>query len=496
MLLAVLLTAVSPLSSVQAATVPSPYAYGDADEDGDVDAADFSSVRQIVLGKSVVVPSADADVDGDVDAADFSSVRQIVLGKSSATARYDATYDFSTGSGINRWAKSKGLSELPPVLNGTFDTESTGWVEATTEQYANISEEHTTAWTIEASSYAAIQCKFAIDEKANAGDITSIGVYFNGSSEVAGDTLRFWIWNFTDSEWTQVGSGITLSTTCESYHSGWTSWGKVFADYIGTNGKLYLLLVNTASGNDLNVNYLRLEMATPTAYVAPTPTETVVPTSTPTIMPTSTGTPEPTPTATLTAMPTTTPTATPTLEYCETTYDYVGISAASGPHDACYSTIRNMPPPRWLWYWLRTEATDAEYEAISSSDNTRWQTPNPGRMRHVLVTLEMIIEEDPAYIDKIDLVFEGHGESDSDFEIWAYNYAAGKGERIGEKMHIPAGADSTMLRSITSNCGDYVSQDGKVIWGVYEKAKTHRWFTNGYWMAIDYVKLITAYDCP
>lgn len=491
-LLAVLLSMVYPLASVQAATVQSPYSYGDADQDGDVDAADFSTVRQIVLGKSLVVPSADADVDGDVDSADFSMVRQIAMEKASVTARYDAEYDFSTGAGTNRWAKSKSLTDMPPLLSGTFDVEPAGWVEATAEQYLNISEEHTTSWTIDASSYAALQCKFTIDEKEDAGDITSIGVYFNGSSEVDGGTLKFWVWNFVDSGWNQIGSGVTLGTACQSYHSGWTNWGKVFSDYIDFAGKMYVLLVNTDSGSDLHVNYIRLEIATPTAFVAPTPTETVVPTKMPTATPTATGTVVPTPTATVTTMPT----VTPTPEYCQGTYNYVGVTTSSGPHEAYYCAIRNMPPPRWLWYWFRTEASDSEYMAVAASDDARWQTPNPGMYYRALVTFEMVIEEAPDSVNRIDLVFEGYGETGSDFEIWAYNYVTQKGQRVGEKLYIPAGSDSTMVRSITYNCGDYISPDGKVIWGVYQKATTHHWFTDGYWMAIDYVELVTTYDCP
>ena len=497
-LLALLVTGVSA-GTAEAVTQHSGYYYGDADRSGgDLTSMDVLVCNLMVRGDRAVDPAGDCNRDGKVSSMDILFIGLTVSGAKPQVSMLDANYDFSENAGTSRWAKSKSLSELPPVMSGTFDTEPAGWVEATEEEYLNISEEYTTAWTITASSYAALQCKFTVDEKEDAGDITSIGVYFNGSSEVDGDILKFWAWNFADSEWNQIGSGVALTTTCNSYHSGWTSWGKVFSNYIDSTGRLYILIVNTASSSDLHVNYIRLEIATPTPFIAPTPTETVGPTVMPTATPTTTVTVDPTPTATLTAVPT----ATPTQEYCQETYNYVGVTRCSGPHDAYYCSIRNMPPPRWLCCWLKNEASNSEYAAIAASDDARWQTPNPGRKNHALVTFEMVIDEVSTSLSKVDLVFEGQGEADSDFEIWAYNYATGKGERIGKKMHIPAGSDSTMVRSITDNCGDYISPDGKVIWGVYQKATTdhshhsHHWFTDGYWMAIDYVELVTTYDCP
>ena len=479
--------------TVSAATQDSGYYYGDANlSGGGLTNIDILFADLMIRGTRALDAVADCNQDGQVTNIDILFVDLTIRSLRVHQTMMEAKYDFSDRAGSSRWAKGKSLSELPPALNETFDGDPSGWVEATAQQYTNISEEQTTIWTITATSYAALQCKYTIDEGPDAGDITSIGVYFNGSSEADGDTMKFWAWNFDSAEWSEIGSGVTLSTTCESYHSGWTAWGKVFGNYINADANLYILIANTESGSDLNVNYLRLDIVTPTPFIAPTPTETAVPTAMPTATPTTTVTIEPSPTATSTAVPT----VTPTPEYCQETYNYVGVTASSGPPEAYYSAIRNMPPPRWLWYWFRAEAADSEYAAIAASDDSRWQTPDPGRKNHVLVTFEMIVQTDPAAVSQIDLVFEGYGEADSYFEIWAYNYAAGKGECIGEKVHIPAGSDGTIIRSITSDCGDYISQDGKVIWGVYEKATTHHWFTNGYWMAIDYVELVTTYDCP
>ena len=519
MICGVMFVFVSSLASVQAATVESPYEYGDASEDGSIDSFDLAIIQNMILEKSPVYPSGDANADGSIDSFDLAIIQNIILQRSSAVTRYDAAYDFSIGAGTVRWTKSSSLSDLPPVLANTFDTDPGNWIEATSENYINISEEHTTVWTIVASSYAALQCKFTVDEQADASDITSIGVYFNGSAEVGGDILKFWVWDFTTAEWKQIGTGVSLSTSNESYHSGWTTWGKVFANYIDINGSIYILIVNNTPGSDLNVNYIRLDLVTPTPSVAPTPvsTETVLPTSTPqstetvvialTPTPTATETvviaPTPTPTATETVVitPTPTPTATetvvvtptPTSVYCEHTYDFINVTRSSGPHDAYYLSVYNMPPPKWRWYLLKTEATDEEYAAISASDDSRWQAPNPGCSLHALVTFEMVVEEDPASISKIDLVFEGYGQVRSDFEIWAYNFAKGKGERIGTRMDIPTGSDSVMIRSITSHCSDYINDDGKVIWGVYEKETNHH--SDGYWMAIDYVKLVATCAC-
>ncbi len=482
----VIISILLPFGLVQAATEDSGYDYGDANRSGAITTTDRAYLNQMLLGQRPVDPAADANMDGRLTTTDRSWLNQVISGVRAPVAMLLAAYDFSQGSGDTRWAKSNSLSDLPPTLSDTFDSDPTGWVEATAGQYINISEEHTTVWTIAAASSAALQCKFTVDERANAGDITSIRVYFNGSSEASGDVLKFWVWNFGSEEWKEIGSGVTLSTDNESHNSGWTKWGKVYGQYIDSNDYMYVLLVNTASGNSLNVNYVNLELSTPTGSV--TPVKTPTPTATVIVEPTAT----PNPTATQTVAPT--PTLTPSD--CENVYNYVGISAGSGPHSAFYINIWNMPPPRWLYYLCKVELTDTDYQDIAASDDARWETSRPGWGAHVLVMMEMRVDEAPETVERIDLLFEGYGEAGSDFEIWAYNYVTSKGERIGNKMWIPSGSDKSMVRSITSNCANYIGEDGKVIWGVYQKATTHKPFTNGYWMAIDYVEMVVSHRCP
>jgi hypothetical protein len=53
---------------------------GDADGDGDVDVADWTMVRQIILGEEAATQGADADQDGDVDVFDWVKVKRTILG--------------------------------------------------------------------------------------------------------------------------------------------------------------------------------------------------------------------------------------------------------------------------------------------------------------------------------------------------------------------------------------------------------------------------------
>ena len=178
---------------------------------------------------------------------------------------HTSEYDFPSGAGSDRWAKRDNITAPPPALNTTFDTDPTGWVEATSAQYTNISTGDGDVWTIAGVSgnYTALQCKFTVAEGAYAGKITSIGVTFNGSSQDNGDLLQFWAWNFTSGSWRQLGSDISLGNTSNQAYIKWTAWGKVYADYIDASNYMYILYAHDTSGKYLNVDYVKLEIVSP-----------------------------------------------------------------------------------------------------------------------------------------------------------------------------------------------------------------------------------------
>jgi len=191
-------------------------------------------IRNMILVKSPVYPGGDANADGMIDSFDLGVVRNIILVKTTARDMHVGEYDFSSGAGSDKWAKRNNVTAPPPALNTTFDTDPTGWTEATSEQYTNISAGDGDVWTIAGVSgnYTALQCKFTVAEGAYASSITSIGVTFNGCSQDNGDLLQFWVWNFTSSSWRQLYSDISLGNTSNQAYIKWTAWGKVFDDYI------------------------------------------------------------------------------------------------------------------------------------------------------------------------------------------------------------------------------------------------------------------------
>jgi hypothetical protein len=141
----------------------------------------------------------------------------------------------------------------------------------------------------------------------------------------------------------------------------------------------------------------------------------------------------------------------------------------------------------------KTEATDVQYTQIATSNNVRWQSGNPGRDDEAFMWYDMQIDEYPNWITQIDLVFEGYGEINGTFQIWAYDYSTSVWIQIGIDQEIVSGSDSTMIRSINSGFNNYISGAGILTWGVFFDETTTDWFTDGYWVATDYVRAVVNY---
>jgi len=177
------------------------------------------------------------------------------------------------------------------------------------------------------------------------------------------------------------------------------------------------------------------------------------------------------------------PPANPILTLIET-YNYVGVENPCSDHCAFDYEVDNWDSAP-TGYNLNdgAEASDSEYISISTSNDARWVTQDPGYGDEVFLWLDQTIDEDGASITIIDLVFEGYSNGGTaTFRIWAYNDAASTWESVGSDMSIPGGSDSTMTRSITSNCYDYISADGVLTWGVSSDATSDS-------MQVDYVNV-------
>jgi hypothetical protein len=241
--------------------------YGDANGDGYINDSDYSAVQLMLFGKLPFNPGGDANADGILNLMDYSTVRLIEFGQRSIIPKYEAIYDFTSGNGSTKWAKNSSIAAPPPALNKTLETD-TGWVNATTAQYTNISTTDGKVWNVSGASgkYAALQCKFKIAEAS--ANITSIGITLNGSAKTNGDVLQLWAWNFSSGAWSQLGiygSGTTnfSMTTNITTYSAWTAWGKVYANYINSSGYMYILAnLNNVSEN-MYVDYIKLTVAHP-----------------------------------------------------------------------------------------------------------------------------------------------------------------------------------------------------------------------------------------
>ena len=230
--------------------------YGDADQNGKLNLMDYSSVQLMRFGQRPFNPDADANRDGLLSILDYSSVQLMRFGQYPKISKYEVRYDFTSGNGSNKWAKNSSITAPPPTLNKTFATD-TGWTNATATHYNNISSTDGIVWNISGTSgkYAALQCRFTIF--GTPADITSIGVRLNGFSEMNGDVLQLWAWNFSSGSWRQIGSNSSMTTSIATY-GVWTTWGKVYTNYIDGNGYMYILANLNNVGENLYVDDIKL----------------------------------------------------------------------------------------------------------------------------------------------------------------------------------------------------------------------------------------------
>jgi len=240
---------------------PPTGSFGDTNGDDEINGMDYSTLQLMLFEVLPFNPGGDVDMNGFLDGMDYSAMQLDLFGVINASPKYESSYDFLSGEDSNKLAKSNTMSTLPPALNDNFDTNPTGWINASPTNYSNIALTDDNVWTITGTSgnYSALQCKFTVVN--NPADITSIGVTLNGSSNDA-STLRFYAWNFNTGTWTQIGSGFSMTTSISSYNA-WAAWGQVYSDYIDGSQHMFILAAMDTANTNLNVDYIRLSVAYP-----------------------------------------------------------------------------------------------------------------------------------------------------------------------------------------------------------------------------------------
>ena len=115
--------------------------------------------------------------------------------------------------------------------------------------------------------------------------------------------------------------------------------------------------------------------------------------------------------------------------------------------------------------------TDADYNAIESSNDTRFQTPDPGDGDNAVFWAEFDIAEDPDAITQLVIRVEarqsGSPSGSEGIDIGIYNYADGAWEIVTEVLTT---SDNVFtVTKLGANAADYVSSSGKISVALYNE---------------------------
>lgn len=121
-----------------------------------------------------------------------------------------------------------------------------------------------------------------------------------------------------------------------------------------------------------------------------------------------------------------------------------------------------------------TEHVDADYTALSSSNDARFASANPGTGDFIFQWFEMDITEDPADISQIDFTYEGATTSTANFTIWVKDDTTSYENDIawisvGTTQSITANTETSFTRSLTGvDFANYIDSNGIITWAVSE----------------------------
>ncbi|MDO9537857.1 MAG: S8 family serine peptidase, partial [Thermoplasmata archaeon] len=141
------------------------------------------------------------------------------------------------------------------------------------------------------------------------------------------------------------------------------------------------------------------------------------------------------------------------------TYNYVGVTAASGPHDAYTLDMDDSTQAELTTPNSRTEFTDVQYTEIETSNNVDVDRASAGWGDEIGWEFRYAVTEAPAAITSIDLTFEGQwAAADCIVTCFAWNAATSNWDTIGATMTFTtADTDYTMTRTISATPANYIS---------------------------------------
>ena len=233
--------------------------YGDATGEGEVDISDYALVRAVMVNVGGCDPRADANMDGCIDIADYALIRAIMVSIAAPHDMFAAGHDFSTGAGTAHAAAYKQVATMPLDI---FPNE-TGWQPFNGSDYTDVEAIDASDFSMvaNASGYNAVQCRFTVGGGIDLSTVTDLGINFTGTSDV----LEAWAWNFSAGVWSQVCADISVPAGegSKGEHTACDCWGGVYESYVNGSGQMYILFIHDAVNNDLDVDYVRVELTYP-----------------------------------------------------------------------------------------------------------------------------------------------------------------------------------------------------------------------------------------
>jgi len=140
-------------------------------------------------------------------------------------------------------------------------------------------------------------------------------------------------------------------------------------------------------------------------------------------------------------------------------YNYNGVTAAGGPHNAeWYVAGITTPPSQADMNAPGTEYTDPQYTPMSASDDTRNTIARGGAATVTQNRYEINgITEDPATISNIDILWEGMYSTTGIGSMYLYNYGTATWDLQGATIAFTLNVEQTVTRSITTGFANYIS---------------------------------------
>jgi hypothetical protein len=152
-------------------------------------------------------------------------------------------------------------------------------------------------------------------------------------------------------------------------------------------------------------------------------------------------------------------------------YDYNGVTAAGGPHNAWTNTAVSSPPTQANMNAVGTEFTDAQYTPMSTLDATRNTIARGGVGTFTWNKFEINgITEAPASMTNIELSYTAQYSVACTGQMWVYNFGTATWVTLGGTTAFAQLVDSTMTNSITTGFANYVS-GGTLRYGIAGNAR-------------------------